>query len=283
MRVSSLTCRRKSPSLSSEELLVFYTFETGYPYTHPMIGVGIQYNNGATCLKAWDEGRPADTIPYSGVSCVAADVEHWPKYASLPRLALYNVSFNAPDLYVFTNLRQLRVICGANISGDLTPLSNLHALTVHGAGVALSCIASLSNLVELAIESCNLHEIPSEVFQLTGLKNLRLCDNQIHRLPRDLSQMRKLKMLNLVCNRITEIPAFCRHIREVTCAHNPVVRVHPYCYYNGVRAYVFTDCRLADRLRKAHYALYGELLEADRDGMYPETVAFIEALEWVYI
>lgn len=59
----------------------------------------------------------------------------------------------------------------------------------------------------LDLSFCNLHEIPAEVFRISGLKRLLLNNNKLTVLPDDLARLDALEYLDLSNNQIKHLPA----------------------------------------------------------------------------
>lgn len=67
-------------------------------------------------------------------------------------------------------------------------------------------LANSSKACAVVISNQSLSEIPSEVFQITGLKELRVGSNNLTSVPKEIGNLRELVVLGLQKNKLTSLP-----------------------------------------------------------------------------
>ena len=84
-------------------------------------------------------------------------------------------------------------------------------------------ISSLTNLLELDVNSCRLSSLPSELSRCVGLKRLYLYGNQLTTIPEVIWELNQLEWLNLSHNQIKHLPdniGELTAVSELTLSHN---------------------------------------------------------------
>lgn len=122
-----------------------------------------------------------------------------------------------PPIYqIFPNLEILKVTDGnyKEFPQDLSEYKNLTDLsynncTAHYGHLNHDSIKNAKfppNLELLGLNYCELKEIPSQIFNLSQLKQLYMYSNQIEEIPKEINKLTNLSHLDLTENMITKIP-----------------------------------------------------------------------------
>ncbi len=197
------------------------------------------------------------------------------------------VSLYGRDVYDhrLTRLTRIQVLHLSRIPAMpncLARLSTLRSLTISATDtVAIpEDMGYLRNLALLTVHFCHLSRpIPSSIVNCSALSHISLMGCGLQEIPVVFSRLRALDILQACHNHIREVPEWTSRLRALGISDNPIVRVHS-CY---------GDTQLAKRIgtftaiRVEYCSEYGDMLREPRHDFHPETIAFLETLEWIHL
>ena len=140
------------------------------------------------------------------------------EFGNLRTLSLRRIHFDPlAERILRTPLKRLEL---SNITGDITPVLQLHSLEdlevfIADVQISLEGVSQLRNLKTLILFDVGLDNAPEELGELKHLEYLDLGKNNLAMLPESLGNLRSLKILKLRSNPLRSLPSGLGNLKQL--------------------------------------------------------------------